>query len=71
MMVKDPSITTEEAIETEVKKHGVVLSDDELCSLIEELHYVDLLIVSHYREKVVRTLAEAGLNRLGCVRLDP
>ena len=62
MMVKDPSITTEEAIETEVKKHGVVLSDDELCSLIEELHYVDLLIVSHYREKVVRTLAEAGLN---------
>ena len=62
MMVKDPSITTEEAIEIEVKKHGVVLSDDELCSLIEELHYVDLLIVSHYREKVVRTLAEAGLS---------
>lgn len=62
MMINDPSITTEAAIEAQVREHGAVLTDDELCSLIEELHYVDLLIVSYYREKVVRSLAEAGCN---------
>lgn len=62
MMICDPSLTTEEAIEAQVKVHGVTLPDEELCALIEELHYIDLLIVSHYREKTIRTLAEAGLN---------
>ena len=33
----------------------------ELCQLIEEFHFVDLLAVSYYREKVVRTLVENGV----------
>ena len=60
-MMDDPSVTTEAAIENRLVGNGISLSDERLCEVIEELHYVDLLIVSHFREKVIRTLAEAGL----------
>ncbi|MCR5054317.1 MAG: glycosyltransferase [Lachnospiraceae bacterium] len=62
LMLEHPSLTTEEAIETCLNNAGINLSDPDLCTLIEELHYIDLLIVSHFRELTVRTLAEAGLH---------
>ncbi len=60
-MIANPYKTTETAIEEELVKRGIRLNDNELCDVIEKLHYVDLLIVSYYREKVVRALVENGV----------
>jgi len=61
ILIKEPSHTTEEVIEEQLKKTGVRTTDPELCQLIEDFHFVDLLAVSYYREKVVRTLVENGV----------
>lgn len=60
-LINEPSHTTEEILEENLKKYGVNVYDDELCQLIEEFHFVDLLAVSYYREKVVKTLVENGV----------
>ena len=60
-MIINPHKTTEEAIEEELIKRDIHLEDSELCDVIEKLHYVDLLIVSYYREKVVKILVDAGI----------
>ena len=60
-LIKEPSLTTEFVIEEGIKRIGIDVSDEELCQLIEEFHFVDLLAVSYYREKVVKTLVENGV----------
>ena len=60
-LIEHPSETTEDVLEEMLKKHGVSMSDEELRSFIFDMHYVDLQIVSHFREKTVRTIAEAGV----------
>lgn len=60
-LINEPSHTTEEVLEENLKKYGVNVSGSELCQLIEEFHFVDLLAVSYYREKVVKILVENGV----------
>ena len=62
MMQKNPSMTTESSLEKCLLAHKIVLSDAELCDFIEKMKYVDMKIVSYFREKTVRTLVEAGIN---------
>ena len=59
--IANPGRTMESVMEEVLLEMGVRLSDEELCRVIADLHYADLLIVSHYREKVVKTLALSGL----------
>lgn len=54
--------TSETAIEEALLANDICLSDGELCDFIEQIHYIDMLAVSHYREAVVRILVEAGIN---------
>lgn len=60
-LIKHPYRTTEEVIEEKLIESGINLSDNELLDVIEKLHYVDMLAVSYYREKTIKTLVEAGL----------
>lgn len=61
MLLSDNSITTEQAVEDALKKHGIFLPDAELSEAISKLHYVELLVVSYYREKLISTLLDAGI----------
>jgi glycosyltransferase involved in cell wall biosynthesis len=36
------------------------VADNELLNVIEKLHYIDMMAVSYYREKTVKTLVDAG-----------
>lgn len=60
-VIAHPRKTTEEGMEEWLLSHGIHLEDDELCQVIADLHYIDLLIVSHYRERIVQAVAESGL----------
>lgn len=59
--IKDPTRTMESVMEEVLLEMGITLSDEELCRVFSELYYADLLIVSYFREKVLKTIAEAGL----------
>ncbi|MGN0342147.1 MAG: glycosyltransferase [Roseburia sp.] len=60
-MLRNPHKTTEQALEEALLANGVCLTEQELCDTIKKLHYVDLLITSYYREKVVQKLVESGV----------
>ena len=60
-VVANPSMTTEEGLEQTLVDAGIVFSDERLREVIAKLHFVDLHIVSYYREKTLRVLAEAGV----------
>jgi glycosyltransferase involved in cell wall biosynthesis len=61
-VIKHPEKTTEQGIEEELLAREIKVSDRELCQIIADFHFLDLLIVSHYREKVVAAVAKAGLS---------
>lgn len=61
LLIEEPDHTVEGALEQCLLDKGIRLSDAELCSVIADLHYIDGMAVSHYREKLIQTLAEAGL----------
>lgn len=60
-LVKQPWKTTEQAIEEILHLHRICLTEEELCQVVADLHYVDLMVTSYYREKVIRTLVESGI----------
>lgn len=60
-LIAHPSKTTEQALEEALAKEGLSLSDEELKNIIAELHFVDLYVVSYYREKTVQALAKQGI----------
>lgn len=60
-LVTDTSLTAEQAIEDVLIQQGVKLPDDELAEVISKLHYIELLAVSFYREKLIRTMLDAGI----------
>ena len=60
-LVTDTSLTAEQAIEDVLIQQGVELPDDELAEVISKLHYIELLAVSFYREKLIRTMLDAGI----------
>ena len=62
LLIVNPEKTTETAIEETLLAAGIQLDETELCRLIADLHYVDLLATSYYREKTVKTLVESGVN---------
>lgn len=61
-LIRHPDKTTEAAIEEALTLHHVSLSEEELCDFIEQIHYIDLLAVSYYRERTVQILVENGIS---------
>lgn len=60
-MIAHPSKITEQALEEAFLEEGLNLTERELKDMIAEFHFVDLYVVSHYREKAVQVLAERGI----------
>lgn len=60
-LVTDTLLTAEQAIEDVLVQQGVELPDYELAEVISKLHYIELLAVSFYREKLIRTMLDAGI----------
>ena len=54
--------TTEYALEHQLLLRDIHLTDSELKDFIADMRWVDMLAVSYYREKTVRTMAEAGFD---------
>lgn len=61
-IINDSGLTTERAIEEELLSEGIKLNDNELRELISDFVGLDYCVVSYYREKVLKTLVEAGIN---------
>lgn len=60
--INNPHKTTEGAIEEEINKLGLTYSEEELSEIISDLYIVDLYIVSHFREAVVKAVALSGID---------
>lgn len=60
-LIADTSLTAEQAIEDVLIQQGIELPDHELSEVISKLHYIELLAVSFYREKLIRIMLEAGI----------
>ncbi len=61
-LIGHPFKTTEQALEEAIVAEGVRLDDQRLRTVIADLHFVDLYVVSYYREKTVRAVAESGIS---------
>lgn len=61
-ILENPSKTSEQGIEEALLNNGISLSDEELSSFISDCRYVDMTVVSVYREKIIRVLVESGLD---------
>lgn len=60
-LIVDTSVTAEQAIEYELIQRGIGLSSNDLSEVISKLHYIELLAVSYYREKLIHTILDAGI----------
>lgn len=60
-LITDTEVTAEIAIEEALLAKGIRLTDQELSYVISQLHYVELLATSYYREKLIHTMLKAGL----------
>ncbi len=61
ILIKDPSKTTEAALEEALLSEGIRCEDSRLAKIIADLHFVDLYAVSYFREQTIRILAESGI----------
>lgn len=61
VLMRDPEITTEEAIESYLMSIGKGYSDEELNHWITELRFIDSYATSFYREQAVQLLVENGI----------
>jgi glycosyltransferase involved in cell wall biosynthesis len=60
-VIAHPYKTTEQGIEESLLAEGVCLQEEDLCQVIADLHFLDLYIVSYYRERAVASVAKAGI----------
>lgn len=67
-LVNNPSELTENVIEKYMVSHGILLSDDELSSIITDFRVVDSFATSYYREKTIDVLVNNGIKVLVCGR---
>lgn len=55
-------ITIEDALENQLLSHDIHLTDSELCDFISSCVYIERIVSSHFREKVLETIARSGLS---------
>lgn len=61
-LIRNPSMTTENAIEQYLSDIGLLYQDDKLREIISDFRIVESYAVSYFREKVIETLVNAGIN---------
>lgn len=60
-LIADTNLTIEEVIEQVLTEQGIFVTNEQLSDIITQLHYVEMLAVSYYREKLIRTMLCHGL----------
>ncbi len=61
-LMNSPSLTFEEIIKDEViNTLHLNLDNKEMRNLIADMHYIEMLVTSEYRKKVIKTLVESGI----------
>lgn len=60
-LIANPQETIEEVLEKQLLQHSVELSDAELVRFISSAVYIERVVSSHYREKMVSSVALAGV----------
>lgn len=61
-LIMHPEATIESVIEEQLLQTGIVLPDEELRQFFSTCVYIERVVSSHYREKIVSSLAKAGIS---------
>lgn len=61
-LIAHPENTIESVLEQHLKQNGIILSDEELRKFISSCVYIERVVSSHYREKIVGSVAKAGIS---------
>lgn len=61
-LIENTAETLENAMILKLNERGLHYSYDKIREIIADLHVVDLLVVSYFREMAVRKVAESGIN---------
>lgn len=56
------TVTVEDALEHTLLQNGVQLEAGDLCKFISECSYVERVVSSHFREKILKTFALSGIS---------
>lgn len=62
ILISDAKKTIEEVVEELLVYQGLNYSDEKLRKIVSELHVIDIFVESYYREKILKAIAEAGIN---------
>ncbi len=60
-LLDNPEDTIEKVVEQQLQKAGVILADDELRRFISSCVYIERTVSSYYRERIVSSVAKAGI----------
>lgn len=61
-LINNPDHTIEETVENMMKKEGLSPTDDFLRRFLGTFTYIERVVGSHFRELLIKTLAEEGVN---------
>lgn len=61
-LLSHPEETIENVIEKQLQLAGISLSDEELRRFISSCVYIERIVSSHYRERIVSSVARAGIS---------
>ena len=61
-LIESPEHTIEDVIERQLVQAGIMLEDEELRRFISSCVYIERTVSSHYRERIVGSVAQAGIH---------
>lgn len=61
-LLAHPDGTIESVVEDQLLQNGIALADEELRQFISSCVYIERVVSSHYREKIVSSVAKAGIS---------
>lgn len=61
-LIKNPAVTTEDAIEAYLKERGIELEEPDLFAGIVKMRFLDSYATSFFREQAVKLLVESGVS---------
>lgn len=66
LLKTDKHITIENALDKCMSRNNIVLSENDLCDFISSCVFIERVVSSHFREKIIRTVAESGISLTIC-----
>lgn len=60
-LIADPAQSVDAVMERHIRNELGAVPEEQLCAAMSEMIWIDLFIRSYFREKVVQTLADAGI----------